>query len=141
MAAAARIVRSGGDIIVAAECWDGSPDHGEYKRLLGGADSPQDLLDEVMMPGFRCHDQWEAQAQAQIQLKARVHVYAGGLSDDDLRHALVIPCRSIEDTVARIRSRNPAATIAVLPDGPQTVPYVREEQGGGNPNGGGLGDP
>jgi nickel-dependent lactate racemase len=127
MAAAARIVRPGGDIIVAAECWDGIPDHGEYKRLLWSVDSPQELLDEVLAPGFRLHDQWEAQAQAQIQLKARVHVYADGLSDEELRNALVTPCRSIEGTIAQIRSRNPTATIAVLPDGPQTVPYLRGE--------------
>ncbi len=126
MSAAARIVKPGGDIIVAAECWDGIPDHGEYKRLLWEADSPQALLDRVMVPGFRCHDQWEAQLQAQIQRKARVHVYAAGLSDEELRHALVIPCRSIEETVARIRRDNPAATIAVLPDGPQTVPHLAE---------------
>ena len=77
-----------------------------------------------MVPGFRCHDQWEAQVQAQIQQKARVHVYADGLSDEELRRALVIPCRSIEGTVAQLRDENPDLTIAVLPDGPQTVPYV-----------------
>jgi nickel-dependent lactate racemase len=77
-----------------------------------------------MAPGFRCQDQWEAQIQAQIQLKARVHVYAGGLSDEDLRRALVIPCWSIADTVARLRQQKPDAIIAVLPDGPQTVPYL-----------------
>jgi nickel-dependent lactate racemase len=124
MVAAAHIVRPGGDIIVAASCWDGIPDHGEYKRLLWEADSVDGLLERVMAPGFRCHDQWEAQVQAQIQKKANVHVYAGGLSDEELRHALVIPCQSIEDSVAQIRRENPAATIAVLPDGPQTVPYV-----------------
>ncbi|MBC7250901.1 MAG: nickel-dependent lactate racemase [Anaerolineae bacterium] len=125
MSAAAQIVRPGGDIIIAAECWDGIPSHGEYRRLLWEANSVQELLDTVMAPGFRCHDQWEAQLQAQIQLKAKVHVYADGLTDEELRHALVIPCRSIEETVARLRRENPAATIAVLPDGPQTVPYVR----------------
>lgn len=125
MSAAAQIVRPGGDIIVAAECWDGVPSHGEYQRLLWEASSPQELLDKVMAPGFRCHDQWEAQIQAQIQLKASVHVYADGLSDEELRRALVIPCPSIEETVARLRRRNPGATIAVLPDGPQTVPYVQ----------------
>jgi nickel-dependent lactate racemase len=124
MAAAAQIVREGGDIVVAAECWDGIPAHGEYRRLLWEAGSPQELLDRVLVPGFRCHDQWEAQIQAQIQLKARVHVYADGLSDDELRRALVLPCRSIEETVAAIRQEKPEATIAVLPDGPQTVPYV-----------------
>ena len=126
MSAAARIVKPGGDVVVAAECWDGIPNHGEYKRLLWEADSPQALLDRVMAPGFRCHDQWEAQVQAQIQLKARVHVYADGLSDEELRRALVIPCRSIEETLARIRRRNPQATIAVLPDGPQTVPFLQD---------------
>jgi len=127
MAAAAKIVKPGGDILVAAECWDGIPDHGEYKRLLWEAESPEALLARVMVPGFRCHDQWEAQVQAQIQQKARVHVYADGLSDDGLRHALVIPCHSIEETVAAVRRGNPGATIAVLPDGPQTVPYVQDE--------------
>jgi nickel-dependent lactate racemase len=128
MSAAARIVRDGGDIIVAAQCWDGIPDHGEYKRLLWEAESPEDLMRTLSAPGFRCHDQWEAHIQAQIQLRARVHVYADGLSDEDLRRALVIPCRSIEGTVAEIRSRNPAATIAVLPDGPQTVPILEGAQ-------------
>jgi len=125
MSAAALIVKPGGDIVVAAECWDGIPVHGEYKRLLWEASSPQELLDRMMQPGFRCQDQWQAQIQAQIQAKARVHVYAGGLSDEDLRRALVIPCRSIEQTVRDIVQQKPGARIAVLPDGPQTVPYLR----------------
>ena len=43
---------------------------------------------------------------------------------EELRRALVIPCHSIEETVAQLRDQNSDATIAVLPDGPQTVPYV-----------------
>jgi nickel-dependent lactate racemase len=125
MAAAAQIVREGGDIIVAASCWDGIPDHGEYKRLLWEAGSVEELLARMMTPGFRCHDQWEAQTQAQIQKKAQVHVHADGLSAEELTRALVTPCRSIEETVAEIRRAKPEATIAVLPDGPQTVPFVR----------------
>ncbi len=128
MSAAVRIVKPGGDLLIAAECWDGIPDHGEYKRLLAEASSPHDLLERIMAPGFRCHDQWEAQIQAQIQLHARVHVYADGLSDEELRRALVIPCRSIEETVARILRQKPRATVAVLPDGPQTVPYLGVEE-------------
>jgi len=124
MSAAAQIVKPGGDIVVAAECWDGIPAHGEYKRLLWEAGSPQELLDRVMAPGFRCHDQWEVQIQAQLQLKATVHVYAGGLGDEELRRALLVPCRSVEETVAQVRRQRPDATIAVLPDGPQVVPYV-----------------
>jgi nickel-dependent lactate racemase len=128
MSAAVRIVRPGGDIIVAAECWDGIPEHGEYRRLLWEADSVDALMERVSSPGWRSHDQWQVQSQAQIQQKARVHVYADGLSDEELEKALVIPCRSIEDTVAAIVEDNPAATVAVLPDGPQTVPFI---DGGG----------
>ncbi len=124
MSAAAQIVRPGGDILLAAECWDGIPDHGEYRRLLWEAESLDDLLARVMAPGFRCHDGWEAQIQAQVQQKARVHVYAGGLSAEELRRAHLIPCTSVEETVAAVRRANPAATIAVLPDGPQTVPVL-----------------
>jgi nickel-dependent lactate racemase len=91
---------------------------------LWEAGSPQELFDRVMAPGFRCQDQWEAQIQAQVQLKAGVHVYADGLSDDELRRALVIPCRSVEETIAHLRRQRPDATLAVLPDGPQVIPYV-----------------
>ncbi len=124
MSAAAQIVKPGGDIILAAECWDGLPDHGEYGRLLREAASPTEMLATINTPGFRCHDQWEAQIQAQIQLKARVHVYADGLSDQQLEDAMVVPCRSIEDRVAELLEKNPGARIAVLPEGPQTVPYL-----------------
>jgi len=124
MSAAAQIVKQGGDIIIAAECWDGLPDHGEYGRLLREASSPAAMLATIKSPGFRCHDQWEAQIQAQIQARATVHVYANGLSDQQLADAMVVPCRSIEERVAELLAANPDARIAVLPDGPQTVPYV-----------------
>jgi nickel-dependent lactate racemase len=128
MSAAAQIVRPGGDIIIAAECWDGVPDHGEYKLMLWEAGSVEELWETVTAPGFRRHDQWEALVQARIQRKANVHVYAGGLSDEELERALVIPCRSIEETVTRLQRDEPGSTIAVLPDGPQTVPYVDRER-------------
>ena len=124
MSAAAQVVRPGGDIIIAAECWDGLPAHGEYARLLREAESLEALYDTIMAPGFRCQDQWQVQIQAKIQRKANVHVYARGLSDEDLRAAKVIPCQSIEQTLANILERKPGARIAVLPEGPQTVAYI-----------------
>lgn len=129
MSAAAQVVREGGDIIIAAECWDGIPTHGQYARLLRESASLADLYNQIMTPGFRSPDQWQAQIQAKIQMKANVHVYAGGLSDQELREAKVFPCRSIEATLAEILARKPGATIAVLPEGPQTVPYLAEPTG------------
>lgn len=124
MSAAAQVVREGGDIIIAAECWDGIPEHGQYARLLREASSIEALYETIMTPGFRSPDQWQVQIQAKIQMKAHMHVFAGGLSEEDLTGAKVIPCRSIESTLAGILSRNPNATIGILPEGPQTVPYL-----------------
>lgn len=129
MSAAARIVRQGGSIITAAECWDGIPEHGEYANLLRQAKSPQQLLASIQAPGFACQDQWEAHIQALIQLRTDVYVFSDGLSDEQIREALLKPCHSIEETVAQLMDRyGPEATICVLPEGPQTVPYVLAEE-------------
>jgi hypothetical protein len=54
-----------------------------------------------------------------------VYVYSDHLSDAQLRQALVHPCRDIAATVAGLRAHiGPDATICVLPEGPQTIPYV-----------------
>ena len=125
MSAAAQIVKDGGTIVCAAECADGVPEHGLYGQLLRAADSPQALLDRILSPGFLEQDQWQAQIQAQIQLRADVHIYADGLTDGQIRDALFTPCRDIAQTLARLREHHgPDATICILPEGPQTIPYV-----------------
>ena len=127
MSAAARITRQGGTIIMAAACEDGIPNHGRYAALLREAGSPAGVLDLISRPGFSEQDQWQVQIQALIQLKAEVYVYSDGLTDEQIRDALFIPCRDIEATVARLRERYGAeARVAVLPEGPQTVAYVQE---------------
>ena len=125
ISAAAQVVRDGGAIIIATECRDGVPDHGLYGRLLSEAGSPQAVLDTVRSPGFLRQDQWQVQIQAQIQLRADVHVYSDHLTDEQIRAALLKPCRSIEQTIAALRERHgPGAALCVLPEGPQTIPYV-----------------
>jgi nickel-dependent lactate racemase len=124
MSAAAQIVKPGGAVIIAADCWDGIPDHGLYGQLLDEADSPQALLDTIHTPGFLKQDQWQAQIQAQIQLKADVFVYSDHLTDRQIESALLHPCRNVEATVQMLLAKyGPRATICVLPEGPQTIPY------------------
>ncbi|MBE9470732.1 MAG: nickel-dependent lactate racemase [Chloroflexi bacterium] len=125
MSAAAQVVREGGSIIIAAECWDGVPDHGEYKNILQMADSPQALLEVVRRPGFLMVDQWEAHVQARVQCRAAVYVKNSYLSDDEIRAALLRPCHQIEETLAGLLAcYGPDARICALPEGPQTIPYV-----------------
>ncbi len=128
MSAAAQVVREGGAIIAAADCWDGIPEHGLYGQLLRQATSPQALLETIHAPGFLQQDQWQAQLQAQIQLKADVYVRTDHLTADQIRSALLKPCDRIEETLRELVSRyGSEARICVLPEGPQTIPYVRPE--------------
>ena len=125
MSAAARVVKPGGAIILVAECREGIPEYGEYAQLLRSAESPQALLERIEAPGFSCHDQWEAQVQAMVQLRAEVHVYSDGLSDRQIREAMLIPCRDIGARLAELLARaGGGARVCVLADGPQTIPTL-----------------
>ncbi len=125
MRAAEPVVRKGGAVIIAASCWDGIPEHGLYGKLLREARSPRELLETISASGFLEQDQWQAHVQALVQLKADVYVRSDGLSDDQIRGALLEPCRKIEDTVEELLAKyGRGASICVMPEGPQTIPYV-----------------
>jgi nickel-dependent lactate racemase len=124
MSAAARIVKPGGAIVVAAECSDGLPDHGSFKDLLRMRESAEALLHMIEEPGFEMHDQWQAQCQALVQRRAEVHLFSA-LPPDTVRSAMLIPSADIEATLGLLLRRyGPAARVAVLPEGPQTVAHV-----------------
>jgi nickel-dependent lactate racemase len=124
MAAAALIVKPGGAIIVASECREGLPNGGEYARLLEHATSIDAAIESLRPPGHTLPDQWELQVQALIQKRARCFIYTDGLTPEQVRGALLERCVSIEQTLAALLREQPDAQIAVLPQGPQTIPYV-----------------
>jgi nickel-dependent lactate racemase len=124
MSAAAEVVREGGTIICAAECRDGLPDHGSYGALLRSGDSPADLLERIARSPVTVPDQWQVQVQARVQAKARVLLRADGLSSEQVRAAHLEPIDDVGETVAALRKSDPDATICVLPQGPQTIPYL-----------------
>ena len=123
MSAAARIVRKGGAILMAAACEDGVPSFGLYGELLGRAASPEQALAMMAAPGFQAHDQWQVQIQAQIQLHADVHVFSEGLSDLQIRRALFRPSSDVEVTIGSLVAEK-GARLGVLPEGPQAIPYL-----------------
>ena len=126
MSAAAQVVKRGGTIICAAECSDGVPEHGEYSRLLRSRSSPEELLDMICAAAHNVHDQWQVQIQAQIQLKASVMVKTGSLSDDQIREAHLEPVDDVERAMRdALEAAGPNARLCVIPEGPQTIPYLR----------------
>ena len=125
MSAGAEIVADGGLVLVAAECRDGFPSFGNFRSLLESATSPEALL--ASLAGQRTvPDQWQAQVLARIQSLVRVVVHCSGLSATDLELAKLIP---VPDIAAALRSElsrlGDGATCCVLPEGPQTIPFVR----------------
>ena len=79
----------------------------------------------ISQPGFSVQDQWQVQIQAQIQQKADVYVYSDGLSDDQIRKALFMPCRDVETTLKGLQADfGTQAHICVTPEGPQLIPYL-----------------
>jgi nickel-dependent lactate racemase len=124
MSAAAQIVSEGGLILAAARCDDGFPEHGNFRELLFEHDSPQAILKTITAPGFSVFDQWEAQLLAMIRLKARVGLYSEIPAAEVLRAHL----EPVADLAAAVRSelslRGPDIPIAILPEGPMTIPYL-----------------
>ncbi len=125
ISAAAQIVRHGGVIILAAACEDGLPDHGGYAQLLRQGGSPRGVLEMIAHAGFSEQDQWQVQIQTQIQLRADVYVHSAGLTEQQILEALFLPCQDIETTLRACVNRfGTDSRICVLPEGPQTIPYL-----------------
>jgi nickel-dependent lactate racemase len=124
MSAGAQIVAPGGYILAAARCNDGFPSHGNFRKLLFEHASPQALLDTVLAPGFSMFDQWEAQILANILLKARVGLRSE-IPDDEVRRAHLEPVADVSRRLAEeLRRAGREAPVAVLPEGPMTIPYL-----------------
>lgn len=124
MSAAAQVIAPGGLILAASRCNDGFPDHGNFRKLLFEHATPQAILDTVLAPGFLLFDQWEAQLLAMIRLKARVGLYSE-IAPDEVRRAHLDPVADISAALRAELERTGADTpIAVMPEGPLTIPYL-----------------
>ncbi|GGB42364.1 nickel-dependent lactate racemase [Fictibacillus barbaricus] len=126
MSAAHKIVKEGGAIIIASECSDGLPSHGNYSKIFEMASSPQELLDMINNPEFKMFDQWQVQKQAVIQVWADVYVYSK-LTEDQVNGAMLKSTQDIEQTLEELKSQfGENMSVAVMPLGPLTIPYVEE---------------
>jgi nickel-dependent lactate racemase len=124
MSAGARIVKSGGTLILAAECREGVPSKSPLDMLLRSAGSSEEILTMLATPGFVRPEQWQAQIQALVQRKAKVLVYSA-LPDEVVRACHLTPCHDIGAEVKKcLEALGSEARVAALPQGPLTIPYV-----------------
>jgi nickel-dependent lactate racemase len=124
LSVAARIVRHGGTIIIAAACTEGITNHENFYRLLRSQTSPEKLIS--MMLGFpeTQSDQWQVQILAHVLKKADVLIHSL-LPEEAVRACHMRPVKDIALLLNEMREKTPKCRIAVLPEGPETIPYIK----------------
>jgi nickel-dependent lactate racemase len=124
MSAGARILKKGGLLILAAECREGVPPYSPLEKLLHDASGPEEILAMLASPGFSRPEQWQAHIQALVQRHAEVLVYSS-LPENVIASAHLKTCRNIAAAVReRLEKLGTSACVAVLPQGPLTIPYL-----------------
>ena len=68
-------------------------------------------------------DGWQVQVQARVQARARVALHSA-LPDAAVRDAHLEPVDDIGALLADLRRRAQGTRVCVLPNGPQTIPYI-----------------
>ena len=125
ISAAATVVKPGGTIVAAAECRDGFPDHGSFREVLASASSAPELLSMIAARERTVADQWQVQILARVLSRARVSVFNSYLSEQELASAHLSTSNDVAETVHEaLEAAGPDARVCVLPEGPQTIPYV-----------------
>jgi nickel-dependent lactate racemase len=124
MSAAARIVGQNGTVIIVSECRDGVPDHGNFGEMLRAAASIDDADARLQALPDPVLDQWEVQALLGVRRKCDVALYSS-LEPGTVRDCLLTPVGDPQTEVEdRVRSLGGRPPVAVLPEGPVTIPYV-----------------
>jgi nickel-dependent lactate racemase len=109
MAAAERIVRQGGIIVMVAACRDGIPGAGDLVDAAGGPEL----------------DRWQAQVLGRVLQRAQVWLYSEGMTDQMTTDALLVPVPDLSTVVENaLTALGGSGTVAVLPLGPLTVATV-----------------
>ena len=123
ISAAARIVGDGGHIFVASECSDGVPDHGNFAAIMRKGDAASDVLDSIQTLERPILDQWQAQILAGILDRVSISV-ASGMDRDAIEACKLETTDDLNAAVREAIGESDDARVAVLPDGPLTIPYL-----------------
>ncbi len=124
MSAAERVVKKGGSIIMAAECWDGIPEGSDYETILKSVDKADALMEFIREHEEEFQDTWQVYFQAMIRRKAEVFLYSK-LHPETVKSAHLEPVSNISSLILELVEKyGPDTRICVLPEGPHTIPYI-----------------
>ncbi|MGP1395772.1 MAG: nickel-dependent lactate racemase [Inquilinaceae bacterium] len=120
------ILEPGGTLIVASECSEGvgsSEFRAAQERLV--ALGPTAFLETLTAKALADVDEWQTEMQLKSMRVGRVQLYSTGLDDADLAVTGVDPVPDVAVAVADAIASHGDPDIAVIPEGPYLVPFVR----------------
>jgi nickel-dependent lactate racemase len=124
MSAAARIVEEGGSVVMASECRDGVPTTAPFYKVLEASPDVAGLdtwLRNLTAPVL---DQWQVQTFHKVLGRCKV-AFHSGLEPGLIETCKMDPVENFQEHVREaIESIGRGAPVAVLAEGPITIPYV-----------------
>lgn len=124
ISAAARITENGGTILVASECSDGIPDSGNFFQIMQKSSSSREVLKLVNELEYPILDQWQAQILAGILERVEVWVYSR-MNRTEIEGCKLFFLKDLDSGLKnQIRRVGNGARIAILPEGPLSIPYL-----------------
>lgn len=125
MSAALQIVKKGGAIIVAAECWDGIPAGSDFESIIHSVSGSEELMDIVKQHESEFKDTWQVFFLAMILHNSDVYLYST-LDGRSVERAFLKPVSDINQLVQDlVKTKGKNSRICVLPEGPLTIPYLK----------------
>jgi nickel-dependent lactate racemase len=120
------ILEPGGNLVMVSECSEGlgSEEYADaQRRLIGmGADG---FFADISRKQFADIDEWQTQMQLKPMKAGSVHLYSGGLSDEDRALTGVNLIDSVEEVLHRFVEASGDTSVAVIPEGPYVVPVYQ----------------
>ena len=124
MSAAYQIVSDGGSSSPPPAATMASRTTATFEGCSVEHSSPQAMLDTIYSPGFSSSTSGRCSCFAQILQRARVGLYSE-IPAEDVRSVHLEPISDIAITISEELERiGEDAPVAVLPEGPMTVPYL-----------------
>ena len=125
LSAASQIVKDNGEILCLSECSDGIPSHGKFYSLLSEFSDPEQVEGMLSDPNFHCQDQWQVQILSQIAKKSNINLYTEGLSDKEIKNAFMFNAPDPQRFIDQKVKENTNIRGCVLPEGPITIPVLK----------------